>query len=282
MARNASQSPEHSRVKPADYPETDAFPERCMLELERLSKSFGGLKAISDLSFRVEQKSISAVIGPNGAGKTTLFNLISRLMEPDSGRVFFNSRRIDSLKPHIIPSLGIARTFQNLKVFSNMNVLENVMTGRYCRSSAGFFNCALHMRKFRREEKQIKEKAFYWLRFMKLEDLWNKNLNELPFEKQRMVEITRALASEPQLVLLDEPAAGLNVTETQNLADLIYRLQELGITLLIVEHDIDLIMEISDKIMVLNFGKKIAEGSAGEIREDRKVISVYLGEEFSR
>lgn len=248
-----------------------------ILKVENLSKSFGGLKAIRDLTTEAREGSITAIIGPNGAGKTTLFNLISALLKPDFGKIIFKDRRIDTLKPHEIPYLGIARTFQNLRVFPNMNVLENIMMGRYILSSSGFLSCALYRRRYRREDREIEEKANFWLQYMNIENLGAKRIQELPFEKQRIVEITRAVSTEPDLILLDEPAAGLNMSETKNLIDTIYKIKELGVTILIVEHDIDLVMEISDKIIVLNFGEKIKEGSPGDVQTDERVISVYLG-----
>jgi branched-chain amino acid transport system ATP-binding protein len=252
-------------------------PPGALLRVSSLTKNFGGLRAISNLSFDVRARSITAVIGPNGAGKTTLFNLISGHYKPDGGTIAFKDRRIDSLRAHEIPALGIARTFQNLSVFSNMSVLENVMAGRHTRSVSGLFACSLGLRGCRREEREIRARALHWLRFMNMEFLADKKVTEVPFESQRYVEITRAVAAEPELILLDEPAAGLNVTETKNLVDAIYKIRELGVTILIVEHDMDLVMEVSDRIVVLNFGEKVAEGPPREIRKNERVIDVYLG-----
>ena len=252
-----------------------------ILRVRNLSKRFGGLLAISGLSFDVREGSITAVIGPNGAGKTTLFNLISGLHKSDGGSIVFRDKRIDLMRPHEVPSLGIARTFQNLSLYSNMTVLENVMAGRYTLSSSGLFTCALGTSRYRNEEKRIREKAREWLGFMGIEGLAGRKVTEVPFESQRYVEIARAVAGEPDLILLDEPAAGLNITETQNLVHAVYKIRELGITVLIVEHDMDLVMEVSDTIVVLNFGEKIAEGPPREIRSDERVIAVYLGKEFS-
>jgi len=253
-----------------------------ILRADRLTKRFGGLVAVSDLCFDVRRGSITAIIGPNGAGKTTLFNLISGLIHPDSGSIGFKEERIDTKKSWEIPYLGIARTFQNLRVFSNMTILENVMMGRYTRSSGGIIPCAMNIRTVRKQERRIRERALHWMHFMDIDSLQDRQIKEVPFEKQRLVEITRAVASEPDLILLDEPAAGLNITESKALTEAIYRVRELGTTILIVEHDIDLIMEISDHILVLDFGKKIAEGMPKEVRKDQKVIAVYLGEEFGK
>jgi len=251
-----------------------------VLTVAAVSKYFGGLQAISNLSFYIEENSITAIIGPNGAGKTTLFNLINGLLKLDSGTIHFANTRIDTCKSYQITYLGISRTFQNLGTFTNMSVLDNIKIGQYVNGRSGFFSSALNLKKCRREESEIQDNAFTWLEFMGVEQFWDRQLTEIPFEKQRLVEIARALSSNPRMLLLDEPAAGLNITETRNLITNINRIRKLGITILIVEHDMDLVMDISDKIIVLNFGEKIAEGTPKEIQKNEKVIAVYLGSSF--
>ncbi|RKX96429.1 MAG: hypothetical protein DRP84_00960 [Spirochaetes bacterium] len=248
-----------------------------ILTINDVSKRFGGLKALTNLSFEVYENQVTAVIGPNGAGKTTLFNLISGLIPIDSGKIIFNRRRIDHLKSYERTKLGIARTFQTLGVFSNMTVIENVMLGEDIHAETGIISTIFNTKKHRKEEKYIREKAVYWLNRMGIEDVKDKNISEIAFEKQRLVEITRAIVSNPKLLLLDEPAAGLNITETRSLISKIKDINDSGITILIVEHDMDMIMEISDRIVVLNFGEKIAEGKPEEIQKNDKVISIYLG-----
>jgi len=248
-----------------------------ILTINGVSKRFGGLKALTNLSFEVYENQVTAVIGPNGAGKTTLFNLISGLIPIDSGKIIFNRRRIDHLKSYERTKLGIARTFQTLGVFSNMTVIENVMLGEDIYAETGIISTIFNTKRHRKEEKNLREKAVYWLNKMGIEDVKDKNLSEIPFEKQRLVEITRAIVSNPKLLLLDEPAAGLNITETRSLISKIKDINDSKITILIVEHDMDMIMEISDRIVVLNFGEKIAEGKPEEIQKNDKVISIYLG-----
>ena len=250
---------------------------KSLLNIDRVSKKFGGLKALINLNFDVYENQVTAIIGPNGAGKTTLFNLISGLIPIDNGKIIYNGKRIEHLKSYERSKLGIARTFQTLGVFSNMTVIENVMLGEDIHSNSNVINTIFNTSSHKKEEKSFKEKAILWLSKMGIDDIKNKNLSEVPFEKQRLIEITRAIASNPKLLLLDEPAAGLNITETRSLINKIKEINESGITILIVEHDMDMIMEISDRIIVLNFGEKIAEGKPEEIQKNDKVISIYLG-----
>jgi branched-chain amino acid transport system ATP-binding protein len=249
-----------------------------LLDLSRLHKKFGGLHAVNDVSFGVEKGAIKAVIGPNGAGKTTLFNLITGSLSATSGKVIFEGKHIHGRKPHQIAASGIARTFQNIKLFSNMTVLENVMVGRHLRSRAGFLASMLNMPWTLREEKQIREKAMDLLELLEIAAYADAEANSLAFGQQRAVEFARALALEPTLLLLDEPAAGLNIYETAEIGRLIARIRELGITILLVEHDMSLVMDISDEIVVLSFGQKIAEDVPAAIQSNPEVIKVYLGE----
>lgn len=249
-----------------------------LLELQSVSRHFGGLKAVNDVSLRIAENRITAVIGPNGAGKTTLFNLISGTLPLSSGTIRYRDETISGLKPYQIAYRGILRTFQNLKLAGHMTVLENVMIGRHTKSSAGFFAGLLNLPKTWREEREIREQAYSYLSFFGIEDLAGIEVANLPFGKQRAVEFARALAAEPVLLLLDEPASGLNIYETEELAELIIKIKERGITVLLVEHDMSLVMEISDSISVLNFGRLIAAGTPGEVQKNEEVIKIYLGD----
>lgn len=250
-----------------------------ILKINNLSKSFGGLKAINNVSFHLQEGAIKAVIGPNGAGKTTLFNLISGFLKPDNGSIIFKDTGIDGLDAHRIATLGIARTFQHIRLFPGMNVLENVMMGRHRFARTGFLGSMLNMPWKRKEEKEIKEKALYALDFVGIAELAYKDALALSYGHQRLVELARALALEPEILLLDEPAAGLNMRETAEMGMLIERIRDKGVTVLIVEHDMTLIMKISDEIVVLSYGEKIAEDNPLSIQKNEEVIRVYLGEE---
>jgi branched-chain amino acid transport system ATP-binding protein len=247
------------------------------LEIRELSRSFGGLKAVNDVSFMVRTGSIKSVIGPNGAGKTTLFNLISGMLPCDSGIILQNGRDITGFQPHRIAKLGISRTFQTTKLFSRMSVLENVMVGRHPRTRAGFLSGVLNLPWTWKEEREIRERSLELLGTLGLNDAAGEPASNLPFGKQRLLEIARALATEPSLLLLDEPAAGLNIYETREMADIVLKIREWGITVLLVEHDMSLVMDISDEIVVLNYGRKVAEGEPAQIQRDPEVIRIYLG-----
>jgi branched-chain amino acid transport system ATP-binding protein len=250
-----------------------------LLSVSGLEKSFGGLRAIAGLDLSVPANKIQAVIGPNGAGKTTLFNIIAGVFPPTRGEAYFSGKKLNGLKPHEISRLGISRTFQNVELFAHMTALENIMVGRHSRLRAGVFRAGLRLGGMRREEKECRERAREELRFMGLEDKEDLDALSLPLGEQKQIEIARALATEPALLLLDEPAAGLNPRDTVRLSETILRIRDRGITILLVEHDMNLVMEISDVVSVLNYGKKIAEGAPRDIQRNREVIAAYLGEE---
>jgi len=250
-----------------------------ILAAQGLTRSFGGLRAVDGVSFEAGEKRITAVIGPNGAGKTTLFNLISGALEPDSGRVLFDGSDITGLKPYKVARLGLARTFQAIKLSRKMTALENVMLGRHVRSRAGFIEGMIAAPWTRGEERSIREESMRAIELLGIAEYRDKETGSLPFGIQRSVELARAIASEPKLLLLDEPASGLNVRETKALAGLIARIRDRGISILVVEHDMSLVMDVSDEIVVLDFGKKLAQGAPREIQQNKEVIEIYLGEE---
>ena len=246
---------------------------------EDLSKHFGGVRALNNLDLSVIGGLIQAVIGPNGAGKTTLFNVVSGVIGPTSGKVYFKEQEITGLPTHTIAGKGLTRTFQNLRLFSEMTVLENVMVGMHLRSKGGFLASAFKAPWVLAEERRIREKSFGWLSFVGLEEQAHQTAGSLPFGKQRILELARALALQPSLLMLDEPAAGLNIKETEDLAKLILRIRESGVTVLLVEHDMELVMNISDHVTVIDQGIKIAEGDPEEVRNNENVLKAYLGEE---
>ena len=250
-----------------------------MLRLESITKIFGGLTALEDVSLGVRKGSITGVIGPNGAGKTTLFNIVTGLYTQTSGEVHLAGKNISRLATESLAALGLVRTFQNVELFGQMTVLENVMVGLHTKSSSGIISCAFKLPGQIKEEKYIRDKAMHWLEFTGMTADAGNTANNLPFGKCRILEIARTLAVEPQLILMDEPAAGLNSRETAQLAQLIRKIRESGITIVLVEHDMELVMDICDSIIVLNLGKKLAEGTPREIQENAEVISAYLGDE---
>jgi len=250
-----------------------------IIQATGIGKNFGGVVALHNLDFTIRENNITAIIGPNGAGKSTLIDIMSCFTPPSRGTITYKGNRITGLKNHEIVPLGIARTFQHVQIFENMTVLENVMVGRHTKSDIGLFRSGLRLPGTGKKETEIRDQARHFLDIVGLQESADLPAESITIGKQRMLEIARALATEPEVLLLDEPAAGLNTQETRALGELIQKIKQSRITIVIIEHDMELVMDISDEIMVINFGEKIAWGTPSEIQADPEVIKVYLGEE---
>lgn len=253
-----------------------------LLELQEVTKIFGGLVAVNDVSFSVSAKSIVGLIGPNGAGKTTVFNCITGNYVPENGDIYFEGMSLKEQKPHVVVEMGIARTFQTIRLFQQLPVVENVLAGRHCRLQSGLLASMLQLPAQKREEKAALERAMYELDFVGLADKYAENAGSLSYGNQRLLEIARALVTDPRLLILDEPAGGMNDQETKALIGTIRAIRDRGITVLLIEHDMRLVMQVCEKLVVLEHGVKIAENVPDVVRRDPAVIEAYLGADDGR